>query len=237
MAFLNYILPLHNTNISYENIGYIPSGSVLLSNNHKSKTFIFTPSPIKHGSIFFGKGIYNKIKKLIHDIKKYLNIQKDNSLLSRSDIKFIDICNTDVSYLIKIESVVDIGCLLNKLIKIVETLTAEDDDINYIVEICDKGPRVMKFYNFVRNKHELFIYKYHDDSKLEDIAYFSLCFLGTNYSFIKARKNKYCYEMIMKTHTLADPGFKPLKVKISFEYHYTSLSFSKSNNFVFVKAL
>lgn len=228
---LNFILPLHNKKVDINRIKYnlIP-GSVLLTNNHKSKTFIYTPSPIKHGSLYFGKNIYYSLNKIYQEVSTYLEIKENNKFQPRYNQNYSNVANS-FKYLIRLEDTIDINILKSKLFSIINNFNEADNDIDYIVEIHDNGPRIISLENFLRNKNELFVYHYIDKKIMQKAALFSILFMGTNYAFTKNRNEKYCFEMILKLYELIDESFKPLNISIAFRNHYTSLSITLSDFF------
>lgn len=203
---------------------YLEPGSVLLTSNHYSKTFIITPSPIKHGAIYFGHDIHKEINTLYNNIKLYLEYKKINLLKPKDEIYVPE----HIKYLDNIYNIIDIKKLMDKL----ETLKDKyNSDNDYIVEISDKGPRILTFDKFIKNKNEIFIYHYYNKKMMKLASINSLYFLGTKYSFNKDKEGKYCFEMIIQSYEIIDKYFKSLKVSIIFDSYYTSSCFTKSRYF------
>lgn len=230
---MNFLLPLNfNKKVEYNKIKkYLKPGSVLLTNNFSSKTFVINPSPIKHGAIYFGKNIYSEIKKLYQDIDEYIKYDEYNFFKPKLET----IIPTKLLYIKEIIDNVDLDSLQKKLKETTFQLMNENiDNDEYIVEITDKGPRIDVIHNFLKSKNELFIYDYDDEHVMYTASRKSLYFLGTRYAFEKNKKCKYCFEMIIKAYELSDINFKVITVIIAFDHHYNSLSITENKNFKLV---
>ena len=161
----------------------IKPGMVFLTNINGVGSNLINPSELKHGAIYFGKGLKTSINAAIDIINREYEETKDTSELERLDRlhKFL---------------------LENKI----------DDEICYVIEAVGKGVVATNLVKFMTTKDRLLIIEptYCGPREMLLASRTALYWLGLpyDYGFNHDETAKYCFEVVADAYEKSVPDVK-----------------------------
>lgn len=202
-------------NIKKNLINELSIGDLILTSKYINHSYLLSPSPIKHVSVYYGNGLKNKLLYMKLNI---LGGGQESSFLFFHHVYIKDIILKEIDNYLEIV----------------------DNTTNYIIEIQLNKFIIKDVEIFINNKDEIIIYK--PLIKHPNIfANFYLYFLGNQYSVFYERGKRYCFESVISLISiLNDLSNKDKKIELYFiknlseydqRFHFNSLSITKSSNF------
>jgi hypothetical protein len=158
----------------------IEVGAVLLTDIQGVGSNLINPAAIKHGAIYFGKGLRSTIESIIE------SLEEDYELYGISS---------------KLNQIVRLKKFLNK--------NDVDDEICYVIEAVGKGVVATNLVKFITTKDRLIVMQPKFDlttrRRAANLAVFSLG-LPYDYGFNHDEKAKYCFEVVADSYESAIAG-------------------------------
>jgi hypothetical protein len=184
-------------------LNIIQPGDLLLSSNQNLLS-ILNPSPIKHISVYFGKGILTELKRI-----------KTNLLSNNKELLFLKTLN-----------LFNFDIIIKEIDNYKKNIT---DDEYYVLDIQTSAFKIIEIKNFIKYKNEIYVYR----PCINNPVLFSkwyLYFIGNKYSFFYTKGSRYCFESVISLLGHMYPDFPIIYFKtIPFNYyHFNSLSITEN---------